>query len=291
MSQIYHISKEQCAFTLDPTLPPVLRVAAPCTIAFETDDEGYRRLYQGESIQQIGSQNLNKVSGPIFIENAEPGDAIKIEVLDIAVRSAWTVWIPGFGALGKQTQEHHIRPLPLEDGYARINETLRVRLEPMIGCIGLAPAEGSSSTVSPVFPWGGNMDLRELSPGAVLYLPVQVSGGLLSVGDLHAAMGSGEPTWVSLESAGEATLRISLEKGMALKSPRLRVGNSTMVVGMGKTIPEAVLSAFEQAFDILTHDFGLEPFDAYAYASARVGLRFAGPAGYNVLAVIPDIEE
>lgn len=86
------------------------------------------------------------------------------------------------------------------------------QIEPMIGCIGLAPASGSSSTVMPAYPWGSNMDLRELGPGGIVYLPVQVPGALLSIGDLHAAMGTGEPTAVSLEAAGKATVRITVEK-------------------------------------------------------------------------------
>jgi amidase len=75
----------------------------------------------------------------------------------------------------------------------------------MIGCIGTAPSE-AGSTFMPAYPFGGNMDLREMEPGTTVYLPVNVAGGLLSMGDLHAAMGSAEPTWVSLEAAGQATL-------------------------------------------------------------------------------------
>jgi len=287
----YHIPKEQFSYTFDPTTTPVLRVAPPCVIDFETDDLGYRRLFQGETIQDIGSQNLNMVTGPVYIEGAEVGDAIKIDVLKIQIKSAWSVWVPGFGALGNFTTEQQIHPIHLENGYARISDALRVKVEPMIGCIGLAPAIGSSSTISPTFAWGGNMDLRELSPHASIYLPVQTPGGLLSVGDLHAAMGSGEPTWISLESAGVASLQISLEKHLELKSPRLRVGTETLILGQGKSYPEAIQSAYDQVFEHLIHQCGLLPFDAYAYASARVGLRFAGPAGYNVLAVIPDFDE
>ena len=88
----------------------------------------------------------------------------------------------------------------------------------MIGCIGTAPAQGSASTFMPAYPFGGNMDLREMEPGTTLYLPVNVPGGLLSMGDLHAAMGTAEPTWVSLEAAGHATLRIGVEPDMRLRS-------------------------------------------------------------------------
>ena len=102
----------------------------------------------------------------------------------------------------------------------------------MIGCIGVAPAEGKGSTFMPAYPFGGNMDLREMSPGTTLYLPVQVAG-LAFDGRSHAAMGVAEPTWVSLEAAGSATLKISLEKNMKLNFPRLRVGTQHLLPGHG----------------------------------------------------------
>ena len=153
------------------------------------------------------------------VRGAEPGDALAIDVLAVTVRRAWSVWLPGFGGLGSRTEVIHVREIPLEEGVARIGDGLEVPVEPMIGCIGVAPTDGECSTLRPAYPWGGNMDLRELGAGATLYLPVQVAGALLSMGDLHAAMGAAEPTWVSLEASGQATLRIGLEKGVTLPVP------------------------------------------------------------------------
>jgi amidase len=134
------------------------------------------------------------------------------------------------------------------------------------------------------------MDLREMSPGATLYLPVQVAGALLAMGDLHAAMGTAEPTWVGLEAAGQATLRISLEKHVALKYPRLRWENKTYCLGMGSTFEEAHQAALNEAYDWLTVTHKLDPFVAYAYISARVGMQFGGPCGVVVMAVVPDLD-
>jgi amidase len=103
-------------------------------------------------------------------------------------------------------------------------------------------------------------------------------------------MGTAEPTWVSLEAAGSATLRISIEPGMKLAFPRLRVSGATLCMGMGDTLEQAHQSALDQAYDLLVHSFGLDPFIAYAYASARVGMRFGGPASPIVLAVVPDLD-
>ncbi len=283
-SFVLSLDRRNAAF--DPAIPPALEVDPGAVVTFETGDDAYARLAAGESVEEIGLQNFNLVTGPVAVRGAEPGDALRLDVLSVTVRRAWSVWLPGFGGLGARTETAQAREIPLENGSARIGD-LSVPAEPMIGCVGVAPASGTSSTFMPAYPWGGNMDLRELSPGATLFLPVQVQGGLLSLGDLHAAMGIAEPTWVSLEAAGQATLRIGLEKGMGISLPRLRVDGSTICVGMGDTQEAAYQSALDQAYDLLLEG-GLEPFDAYAFASACVGMRFGGPASPIVLAVVPD---
>ena len=123
------------------------------------------------------------------------------------------------------------------------------------------------------------MDLRELSPGAVLWLPVAAPGALLSIGDLHAAMGHGEPAFVALEAAGTATVRVDLERDTDLTLPRIRSGNETACIGMGVSYPEARASAVRQAFELLTATHGLTASEAHAYVCAAVELRPAGPSG------------
>lgn len=284
----FTLKKEQKTVSFDAKNPPVLEIDSGDTVTFETGDVAYERLFKGEGVDVIGLENFNAVTGPVKVRGAQPGDALKIEVLDVQVRRAWSVWLPDFGGLGKQTKELRVKETPLKDGRAYINDSLSVPIKPMIGCIGVAPAEGTGSTFMPAYPFGGNMDLREMSPGTTLYLPVFVAGGLLSMGDLHAAMGTAEATWVSLEAAGSATLKISLEKNMKLNYPRLRVGNSTYCVGMGETLEKAHQAALDEAFDLLVEGKGLDPFDAYAYVSACVDMRLGGPATGVVLAVVPD---
>src|SRR4051794_6044849 len=168
---------------------PQARVASGSTIRFETGDIAYERLANGEALEAIGLETFNRVTGPVFVEGAEPGDALRIEILDIEIHRSWSVWLPGFGALGRYTEETRARQIPLEDGCAVISDRLRVPVEPMIGCIGLAPETGVGSTFMPAYHWGGNMDLREMSRGTTVDLPVEAPGALLSIGDHHAAMG------------------------------------------------------------------------------------------------------
>jgi amidase len=286
---------DQCAFAFDRSIPPVLEIDPGMCVRFETSDEVYERIAAGESPHVIGAERLNAVSGPVFVRGAQPGDALRIEVRAIEVIRAWSVWVPGLGLLGEMTSDVHVEQMPMEGQRIRIAERVTVPLAPMIGCIGLAPAAGAASTMAPLYRGGGNMDLRELSPGAVISIPVDVPGGLLSLGDLHAAMGQGEPTGVSIEAAGAAIVRIDVEHDSALRSPRLRVGNQTICIGLGTSHAHAQHDAALQAYELLTGEFGLLPFAAYAYASAALELRFAGPSGSMVngqqraaLAVVPD---
>ncbi|MCA0453772.1 MAG: acetamidase/formamidase family protein [Chloroflexi bacterium] len=284
----FTIPKDQKAFAFDASIPPVLEIDSGDTVTFETGDAAYERLSKGETVEAIGLENFNAVTGPVRVRGAEAGDALKIEINDIQVTRAWSVWLPDFGGLGKHTKEVGVKPILLKNERAYISNRLSVDIKPMIGCIGVAPAEGKGSTFMPAYPYGGNMDLREMSAGATLYLPVQVDGALLAMGDLHAAMGVAEPTWVSLEAAGSATLTISVEKNMKLKFPRLRIGSSTYCVGMGDTLEKAHQAALDEAYSLLINERGLEPFDAYAFASAVVDMRLGGPATAIVLAVVPD---
>lgn len=282
------LSRDRHTVDFRATHEPQARVSDGAVIRFETGDIAYERLANGEPLEAIGLETFNRVTGPVFVEGAAPGDALRVEILDIEIHRSWSVWLPGFGALGGYTTETVARQIPLEGGTAVISARLRVPVEPMIGCIGLAPAEGVGSTFMPAYHWGGNMDLREMSPGTTVDLPVQVTGGLLSVGDHHAAMGRGEPTWVSLESAGASTVRVSLVKRAGISHPVLRRDGSILFLGMGGDLAAAHQHAVDRAWAYLVHERGLEPFEAYAYASARLEMRLGGPASSMVLAGLPE---
>ncbi|MEP7293552.1 MAG: acetamidase/formamidase family protein [Chloroflexota bacterium] len=283
----YTLAKEQNSTAFDRAIPPVLEIDSGDTVTFNTSDIAYNRLFNGEAVDAIGLENFNRVTGPVRVRGAEPGDALRIEVLDIQVVRAWSVWLPQFGGLGAQTDTVRVMETPLRDGRAHLGK-ISVPVRPMIGCIGVVPAEGAGSTFMPAYPFGGNMDLREMEPGTTLYLPVQVAGGLLSMGDLHAAMGTQEPTWVSLEAAGSATLRISVAKGMTIHYPRLHLNGATYFLGMAETYEQAHQKALDEAFEYLVNVRGMDTFEAYAYVSATVDMRLGGPATKIVMAVVPD---
>jgi amidase len=272
------------------TTQPALEISSGDVVTFETTDEAYERLWKGESPDEIPDDDYNIVTGPVVVHTAEPGDALKIEIVNIHIRRAWGVWIPGYGPLGDLTDELQVRPLEFANGQIAISDRLKVPLSPMIGCVGLAPDTGMASTLEPAYHFGGNLDLPELRVGTTLLLPVQTSGAWLSIGDLHAAMGTGEPTHISLEAAGEVTVRVTVEKNLRLFAPRLVQEGKTLclsVLNEQGTIEQAAQLATRQAFDLLVNEFLLTPFEAYAYVSANVELRLGGPASAIVIAVVP----
>src|SRR5690625_4015855 len=157
----------------------------------------------------------------------------------------------------------------------------------MIGCIGVAAAEGDMSTVMPSYPTGGNMDLTDVAPGSTVYLPVQVPGALLSIGDLHAVMARGESTFVAIEAAGRATVSVELIKSPAgsmssLRAPRVQTPEELVCVGLGDPVQDSITMAYESLFHALTEDHGYSAADAYVVMSAVAHTELGGPTGSSV---------
>jgi amidase len=288
------VGRQHRARAFDARIPPVLEVDPGSVVTFETEDDGWARLAGGASRADVEREvGLNVLAGPVAVRGAEPGDALRLDILDITIARAWAVWMRASSPFGPRGEGNVGIQTPIEGGRVRISSELTVPLEPMIGCIGVAPAEGSGHVVAPAYPFGGNLDLREMTVGTTLYLPVQVPGALFSLGDLHAAQGEAEPTFTGLEAAGTATVRLDVVKGaqMPLRYPRLRMGSIWLLVGLGDTLEAAGRCALDQAYELLTSDWGLDPLTAYAYASARVGLRLGGPASPMMLAVVPERDQ
>lgn len=266
---------------------PVLRVrpGAGDRITFETDDEAYRQMHEHKSMDELTAV-LNPVTGPVHVEGAEPGDVLAVTIHDIALpHGGWSVYLPGAGALaGVMGEKMLTRFIPIEDGRAQLSDETSVAVRPMIGCIGVAAAETTMSTVMPSYPTGGNMDLPDVAAGSTVYLPVQVAGALLYIGDVHAVMARGESTFVAVEAAGEATVSLDLIKRPTgslsrLRAPRVRTGAELVCVGLGDPVHDSVAMAYEQLFDALTTDHGYSPEDAYVLMSAEAHTELGGPTG------------
>lgn len=290
--QVKTVSSRQHAFEFRPDIAPVLRVRSGDVVRFETSPEPAEQLFAaGEAWStMIDTRKLNAVTGPVFIEGVEPGDAVRIDILEIeTLEWGWNAFIPDFGMLRENLTTPMLRRVVIQDGRCWITEALSVPLRPMIGCLGLAPSSGASSTLSPPFPWAGNYDLTQVKVGSTVWFPAQVRGGLFSLGDLHASMGDGEATSVSIECAGAATVRLSVDKTLDVQMPRVVVDGRLHTVGLAErgNYVSARRHAADQLFNYLTEERRLTPEDAYTLFSAAGDLTFGGPAGAVVLASIP----
>lgn len=281
------IPRQHSRSALDADTQAVISVDSGSIVEFETSDEVYEQLATSIDLNTALLEQVNRVTGPLGLNGAAPGDVVRVEIIDITIERAWFVFLLGYGPLGTFLGTYEVTPIPIVDGYLHISDRLRLPLQPSIGCIGLAPRRGSRSTFRPVWPWGGNLDLAELSTGSTIWLPVQRPEGFLYIGDVHAAVGAGEPTHVGLEAAARVTVRVTLEHGRSLPAPRLQRGDELLLVGLGHDYRESQHHALQQAMRVLVEGFGLSPREAYAFACASLSYRFGGPAGPVVLACLP----
>jgi amidase len=178
-----------------------------------------------------------------------------------------------------------VESYPIREGVVDLGQGRTISVRPMIGCAGVAPEEGELSALSPTGPTGGNMDLVELTVGATLWLPVQVSGALCSLGDLHAGMGRGEATGAGLECAGRATVRFEMRKAYALTGPRVETAERIAFVGTDpRETDRAIECAIQAAWAWLTVEHGVPGRAALTLCSALLDVNLGGPAGANAVA-------
>lgn len=226
---------------------------------------------------------LNPQTGPIWVEGAEPGDTLKVNILDIEPTRDWAVslFIPFFGGLTSTNATRTLQePLPervwmyeIKDGWVTHNENLRFPLRPFLGTIGTAPFLEALSALTP-FDHGGNMDVPDVKPGNSIYLPVNVEGALFYVGDVHAGQGQGELCGVALEIAAKSTFTIELIKGKSIKWPRIESEDEYMVVGSARPMEDAARIAYTELVEWMV-ELGWEKWEAYQ-ALTQIGDCYVG---------------
>ncbi|MCX4471908.1 acetamidase/formamidase family protein [Micromonospora sp. NBC_01655] len=281
-SELLTIERQHHAGSFSAIRQPVLSIepGTGTRIAFETNDASFQQMDEFRDIKKV-TATRNAVTGPVYVEGAEPGDVLAVTVHHIqTAEQGWSVYIPGAGALAKPMgDELWVRRVPLRDGYAYLTDQVRLPIQTMIGCIGVAPAEGEANTIIPCFRTGGNFDVPDIKPGATLYLPVEVEGALLSLGDLHAAMARGESSFIGIETAGVATVSIDLIKSFELGAPRIDTGDEIICIGLGDPLRESIRAAYESLFDYLVVERGWDRHDAYIVMSAAAHTELGGPVG------------
>ncbi len=276
----------------DNAIPPALTVAPGETITFDCRDSSDGQITSASLLADIANldfSRINPTTGPVFIDGAQPGDALAITIGDFAPCGfGWTANIPGFGLLADQFPDpalhlwNYDRALATPAAFSPIG---RVPLKPFTGTIGVALAEPGRHSVVPPRRVGGNMDIRDMSTGTVLYLPIEVPGALFSVGDTHAAQGDGEICGTAIESAMSVTLTFDLIRGANLAAPRfttpgpvtrhLDCAGYEVTTGIGPDLMTAAREAVSRMVDLLAGRHGMAAVDAYMLCSVCGDLRIS----------------
>jgi acetamidase/formamidase len=272
--------------------PPRLKIAPGETVHFETRDPSCGQLTPASTTADIPKLDfalVNPVTGPVFVDGAQPGDALKVKVLEFGPSGwGWTANIPGFGLLADQFKDPHLHIWKYDASTlapALYGPGGKVPLRPFAGTIGVAPAEPGLHSIVPPRQVGGNMDIRDLCAGAELWLPVEVAGALFSVGDTHAAQGDGEVCGTAIESPMDVVLQFELVKGANLRMPRYRTPGPVsdhfdkkgyeVTTGIGPDLMTGAKVALSQMIDLLGKRFGHSAIDAYLLCSVCGDLRIS----------------
>jgi amidase len=280
------IPRDQIGYFYDARLPPVLSVDPGTTVIFETQDARAGAMFVnpvGELVDlprpPVGRGN--PVTGPLEIRGAQVGDALIVDVLDIQTISPG--WCGGHAHTGPlaagRIPRARGRVCAVGDGVVSFSSQIRLDEQPMIGCIGIGPAGDAISCGTPG-RHGGNLDHKVIGRGARVYLPVNVSGGLLWIGDVHATQGDGELSGTAMEIGADVTVRVDLAPGLGIAAPWIETSDRLMSTAANLDFAIARREAIEDMMRGLEHQLGLEPAEALALISAvadlRIGQAFGG---------------
>jgi amidase len=310
--------------TLEPTVfqftwaanEPALRIESGDRVTAPTRDaRGFDRFGNPlpDALRQRRDdthfQEDNPLVGPVWVEDAEPGDMLKITIERILLNRdyAWSLLLPHFGALTGESagrelllndplpeQEYHW-PMDLDAMTATLElwrsalRKVEIPLHPFIGSIGVAPRYARVETALVPGEYGGNMDCVETAEGSILYLPVWVRGAYLSFGDVHAAQGDGEMCGVALETTAEVTLKVEVLKGKTADWPRIENETHIMVAGSARPLMNAVRIAHLELIKWLASDYGYDKWEAIQVHS-QVGTMRVGnivDPNYTVVSKFP----
>ena len=270
---------------------PRLKIAPGETVQFEIVDASSGQLNRESTdadLEKLDLARVNPVTGPVYVDGARPGDALKIKVLSFRPSGwGWTGNIPGFGLLTDQFPKAKLHHWNYDPGLApaMYGPGGRVPLKPMCGTIGVAPAEPGLHSIIPPRNVGGNMDVRDISEGVQLYLPVEVDGALFSVGDTHAAQGDGEVCGTAIETSIDVALEFDLVKGANLRMPRYVTPGPVsrhfdakgyeVTTGIGPDLMTGARTAVSEMVELLSRRYGYSPIDAYMLCSVCADLRIS----------------
>jgi acetamidase/formamidase len=280
----------QTQFNWSRERAPVASVRSGAELTLEVQDASAGQIRADSGLDAVINLDFDRVNpscGPILVEGARPGDvlAVKIRRLEMSAHG-WTGLFPGFGLLAEHFTEFGLRLWELRDGQARFNDRISIPLDPFCGVIGVAPAEFGVHSGIPPRRVGGNLDIKQLGEGATVYLPIEVEGALLGIGDTHGAQGDGEVCGSAIESPMTVTVEVSVLRDITIDAPEYDIvrplerasaarAGYHATTGVAPDLMAAARQAVERMIVHLGDKYALDPKDAYMLCSVAVDLKIS----------------
>lgn len=264
----HSIGRNTVVFKMDKANKPAIRVRSGDVVVVDCVD-GYGGVIKTEEddATKLNFDIINPATGPIYIEEAEPGDVLAVHILKIETGAQGAALvIPGYGVLKDEIHSLFTKVAQIRNGQIIFRNDIQLPLRPMIGTFGVAPA---GDPVSCLYPGdhGSNMDIKDVTVGSTVYLPVFVPGALLALGDAKATIGDGELGAAGLESDIIATLRLDVIKGASIPRPMIETGSEFMTCGSGRTMEDALKVAVRDMVHFVARKRGLSVPEAYNLVS------------------------
>ena len=279
----HHLTEEmqkEFHYTIGPYSTPVLTIEPGDRVIVDTRDafEGAISSEQDIPSQLLKMPFLNPQNGPIMVNGAEKGDVIAVYIESMLPRGVnphgICAMIPHFGGLTgtdltamlNDPLPEKVRMIKLDSEKVSWSERHTLPYKPHIGTLSVSPEIDSINSLTPD-NHGGNMDVPDIGPGSITYLPVRAPGGRLFIGDAHACQGDGEICGTAVEFASITTIKVDLIKNWQLSWPRMENAETIMSIGSARPLEDATRIAYRDLIYWLVADFGFEQWDAYMLLS------------------------
>ena len=277
----YTLTSDQTHNKFSSTIDPVLRVVSGAVIEAYTEEASDQQLTpvsNEQDLVNISFDPIHPLTGPVYVEDAEPGDILAVTLHEIEIGEwGWNAIFPGFGYLADEFEQPKLRTFSIDPGATEIefNSGVTIPLKPFPGVMGVAPITDSLLSTIPPRANGGNMDNPYMTAGTTVYFPVFVNGGLFSIGDAHAVQGLGEVCGTAIEAPMRIVYEIELIKGRSIPEPQYESDSYYAVTAYGSSLDVAAKKATSYMVDHLVKERNLSREDAYMICSLAGDLHIA----------------
>ena len=278
----YFLTADQKHNKFSSLIPPVLKVKSGSVIkadAYEASDNQLHRNATLEDLINIDFGPIHAMTGPVYVEEAEVGDILAVDLLKVELGDyGWQAIVGGFGFLTERFPDPklNVHEIDAVNKTTMFNDKIKIPLKPFPGIMGVAPNTEEMLSTIPPRANGGNMDDPSLVEGTTVYFPVFVKGALFSIGDGHAVQGYGEVCGSAIEAPMTFTYRLRVLKNKPpIQEPQYETDDYYAVTGFGTTIDIATKKAVNYMVDYLISNYSVSPEDAYMLCSLVGDLKIA----------------